>query len=81
MPRKYKGRRETAAGAAQLVHQISRGLNYPNLKYDVDKLHRKYKGPSGKPELHGVVHQISEADMKQIQITEGGGGNDKMGYL
>ena len=41
---------------------------------------RKYRGPRGQPELHGVVHQISEADMKQIQITEGGGGNQKMGY-
>lgn len=41
---------------------------------------RKYKGPNGRPELHGVVHQITEADMKQIQITEGGGGNRKMGY-
>ena len=41
---------------------------------------RLFRAPSGAPALHGVVHQITEADMKQIQVTEGGGGHEKMGY-
>ncbi len=41
---------------------------------------RQYRAANGAPALHGVVHQISEADMAQIQATEGGGGNQNHGY-
>ena len=32
------------------------------------------------PKVHGVLHLITEKDMKRIILTEGGGGNKDVGY-
>jgi hypothetical protein len=34
----------------------------------------------GQPIVHGVLHEISDEDYRQIQITEGGGGHVGVGY-